>query len=96
MEGELALLWGHYPARPPGFAHLPVTQTCASLGRVIPLEEQLDIHSLGSLQVTISHVPAAEEVCYKYQSWVVMQPSLQLALFKPSNPSDSPPWIQEM
>ena len=50
----------------------------------------------GALQVTLPHDPAGGEVCYEYQSWVVMQASLQLALFEPSKPSDSPPSIQEL
>ena len=80
LEGGLTLIQGWYPTRPPGFSCLPVTQTHASLGRGIPLGAQLDLHSLGSLQVTISHGPA----------------SLQLVLFKPSEPSESSPRIQEL
>ena len=96
LEGELTLIWGQYPARPPGVAHLLVTQTHASLGKGIPMRAQLDLHSWESLQVTISHGTAAGEVYYEYQSQVVMQASLQLALFKPSKQSDSPPRIQEL
>ena len=82
LEGELTLIWGQYPARLPGFAHLLVTQNWAGLAMGIPLRAQLDLHSLGSLQVTISHGPAAMEVCYKYQFQVATQVSLQLALFQ--------------
>ena len=54
-EGRLGLVWGRYPAIPPGFACLQVNQTHAGLARHIPLGAQLDLHSLGSLEVTISH-----------------------------------------
>ena len=92
-EGELTIIWGQYEARPMGFSHSPVTKTCARLGRGIPLGEQPDLHSLGPPQVTISHGPAAGEVSYEYQSQVVMQASLKLALFEPSEPPNSPPRI---
>ena len=36
-------------------------------------------------KVAISHSPVAREVCYEYQSWVVTQSLLQLALFQPLN-----------
>ena len=95
-QGGLTLIRGQYPTQPLGFVHLLVTPTHASLGRGIPLGAWLDLCSLGSLQITISHRPAAGEVHYEYLSWVVMQTSLQLAMFKPSKPSDSPPRIQEL
>ena len=95
-QGKLTFIWGQYPARPPGSACLLATQTCASLGWGIPLGAQLDLCSLGSLQVSISHGPVARKVHYEHQSQVIMQVSLQLALFKPSEPSNSPPRIQEL
>ena len=85
LEGGLDLTWGRYPAIPLQFAHSKVNQTCAGLVRGISLGAQLDLCSLGSLQVTISHGPAAGEVCYEYQSWVITQMSLQLPLLNTSN-----------
>ena len=35
-EGGIDLVWGRYPARPPGLAHLQVNQTHAGLARVYP------------------------------------------------------------
>ena len=96
LDGGLTLIQGQYPGRQLGFAHSPVTQTYASLGMGIPLGAQLDLCYLGSLQVTTSHSLAAREVKYEYQSQMVMQASLQLALFESSEPSDSPPRIQEL
>ena len=96
LEGGLHLVWGRYPTRPSGFAHSQANQTHAGLVRGIPLGAQLDFHSLGSLQIAISHGPAARDVHYEYQSWVITQASLQLPPFKPSKPSDSPPRIQEL
>ena len=81
---------GRFPSVPPGFAHSHVNQTHTGLARGIPLGAWLDLHSLGSLQVTNSQYPAVEEVQYEYQSWVITQLSLQM----PSEPSDSPPRIQ--
>ena len=72
LKGELIVLWGPYPAGLLGFACSPVNQTCAHLGRGIPLGAQLHLHSLGSLQVTLSHGPAARELCYEYQPKVLM------------------------
>ena len=43
-----------------------------------------------------THGPMAGEVHYKYQSCVITQVSLQLPLFEPFKPSDSPPRIQEL
>ena len=77
LEGGLNLVWGRYSARPLGFAHSQVNQTHVGLARGIPLGAQLDLHSLGSLQVTISHGPAAGEVHYEYHSQVITQASLQ-------------------
>ena len=99
-EWGLDLIQGRYPAIPLGFAHVQGTQTCTGLVRGIvngiPLRAQLDLCSLGSLQVTVSHDPAVGEVHYEYQSQVMTWVSLQLPLFKPSKASDSPPRIQEL
>ena len=56
----------------------------------------LDLCSLGSLQVTISHYPVVRKVWCEYQSWVITQASLQMPQFDPLEPSDSPPRIQEL
>ena len=59
LEGGLDLVWSRYPTRPLGFAHSQANQTCAGLVRGISLGVQLDLPSLGSLQVSISHGPVA-------------------------------------
>ena len=66
LERGLDLVWGRYPTIPLGFGHLQVNQAHAGLARGIPLGAQLDFCSLWSLQVTISHDPAAGEVHYEY------------------------------
>ena len=95
-EEGVDFIQGRYPAIPPGIACSQANQTHAGLVRAICLGAQLDVCSLGSLQVTISHGLAVGEVHYEYQSWVITQASLLLPLFKPSEPSDSPPRIQEL
>ena len=67
LQEGLDLVQGRYPARPLEFAHFQSNQTHAGLARGIPLGAQLDLYSLGPLQVTISHSPMAREVHYKYQ-----------------------------
>ena len=57
LMGKPSLVWGIFPARPPGFAHSQANRTQAGLARGILLGSQLDLCSLGSLQVTISHGP---------------------------------------
>ena len=64
LEGDLDLVWSRYPAIPPGFAHSWVNQPHGGLVRGIPLGVQLDSHSLGSLQVIISHGLAVGKVWY--------------------------------
>ena len=96
LEGGLDLIWGRYPVRPLRFALSQANQTHADLARGIPLGVQLDLCSLGLLQATISHGPAAREVGYEYQSWLITKASLQLPLLKPSKPSNYPPRIQEL
>ena len=68
---------------------------CGLAGRYTP-GSPIDLSSLGSLQVTISHYPAMGEVQYQYQSWVIAQISLQLTLSKPSDQLDCPPQIEEL
>ena len=67
----------------------------------IPLGVQLDLATLASMQVTISHYPATGKVQYKYQSETVAlislaQTSLQLALPKPSHQPDSSPQTEQL
>ena len=95
-EGGLDLVQGRYPAIPLGFTHTQVNQTHADLAKGIPLGTQLSLCSLGSLWVTISHGPAVGKMCYEYQSQMITQALLQLPLFEPSKPSDSPPRIQKL
>ena len=71
LEGGLDLVQGRYPAIPLRFASSQVNGTQAGLASGIPLEVQLDLCSLGSLQVTISHGPAVGEVWYVYQFRVI-------------------------
>ena len=92
LEGGLDI-WSRYPAIPPRFVHSQANLPLAGLVRGIPLGARLDLHSLGSLQVTISHGLVVREVCYEYQSWVITQASLQLPQFETSKPFDSPPRI---
>ena len=96
LEGGLDHVWDRYPAIPHAFAQSWANQTHAGLVRGIPLGVQLDLCSLGSLQVTICHGPAVGEVHYQYQSQVITQAALHLPQFEPSKPSDSPPRIQEL
>ena len=51
----------------------------------IPQGAQLDLTSLESIWVTLSHFPAMGEVHCEYESWTMSltQASLQLAWFKP-------------
>ena len=79
-----------------GICPLHVNQTHGGLARHVPIGAWLDICSLGSLQLTISHDLVVGEVWYEYQSWVIIQVSLQLPQFEPLEPSDSPPRIQEL
>ena len=72
-EGGLDLIQGRSPTRPLEFACLQVNQAHAGLVSGIPLGVQLDLCSLGLLQVTISHGPAAGKVHYEYQSQVIIQ-----------------------
>ena len=95
-EGRLDLIQGRCPAIPLGSAFSQANQTPAGLARYIPLGVQLDLCSLGSLQITISHGPVVGEVWYEYQSQVITQVLLQLPQFEPSKPSDCPPRIQEL
>ena len=67
-EGGLDLVQGRYPAIPLEFAHLQANLTHAGLVRGIPPGVQLDLCSLESLQVTISHGLVVGEVHYEYQS----------------------------
>ena len=76
LLGGLHLTQGRFPAIPPGSAHMQANWTHAALARGIPPGAQLDLCSLGSLQVTITHGPAAGEVWYEYQSEMVTQASL--------------------
>ena len=76
--GGLDLVQGGFPSVPPGFACLHVNQTHTGLARGIPLGAWLDLCSLGSLQVTISHYSVVREVCCEYQSQVITQGSLQV------------------
>ena len=96
LEEGLDLIWGRYPAIPLGFACSQANQTHVGLLTGIPLGVQLDLCSLGSLQVTISHGLVLGKVCYEYQSWMITQVLLQLPLFEPSKPPDPPPRIQEL
>ena len=59
----------------------------------IPLVAQLDLNSLGSLQVIVSHNPMTGEVQYQYQSRVISWMSLQLA---PSKPLDQPDSLSQI
>ena len=96
LEGGLDLVLGRYPTIPLVSGCSWANQAHSGLVRGIPLGAQLDFCSLGSLQVTMSCDLTAREVCYEYQSQVITQASLQLPQFEPSEPSDSPPWIQEL
>ena len=95
-EGGLDLTWGRHPIRPPGFAHSQLNQTHRGLVKGVLPRAQLDLCSMGSLQLTISHNPAARDVHYEYQSQVITQASLRLPLFESSEPSNSPSRIQEL
>ena len=96
LVGRLDLVWGRFPSVLLGFAYSHANQTHTRLAWGIPLGEQLDLHSLGSLWVTISQTPAIWEVQCEYQSWVITQASLQMPQFEPTEPSDSPPRIKEL
>ena len=67
LAWELDLVWGRFPSVPPGFPHSCVNWTQTGLARGIPLGTQLDLHSLGSLQMTISHYPAVRHIWCEYQ-----------------------------
>ena len=86
--GELAFVWRRLPPKPPGFTGSRVDESGPS-----PLEEAdlpvsismgawPDLSSFGSMQVIVSHSPMMGEVQYQYQSMVISQMSLQLALPK--------------
>ena len=95
FRGKTEPQQGRFPSIPLELAHLHANQTHAGLAGDIPLGAWLDLCFLGSLQVTTLHDPVAGEVRYVYQSQVITQVSLQLPLFEPSKPYDSPPRIQE-
>ena len=57
----LDLTWRRFPSVPLGFACLRVNWTHTGLAKDIPLGAWLDLHSLGSLLVTIPHYPMVGE-----------------------------------
>ena len=92
-SGELVISWRWLQPAPPGFTRSwvdksdtsPLEDTDSLVS--IPLGAWLDISSLGSMHVIISHNPMMGEVQYQYQSRVISWMSLQMA---PSKSSDQP------
>ena len=84
-SGELVIVRRWLPPAPPGLYQVmggwvwptPLEDVDSLIS--IPMGAQLDLSSLGSLQVVISHNPVIGEVQYQYQSRVISQTSLQLA-----------------
>ena len=73
---------------------------CRLIGQYAP-GAHLDLSSLGSMQVIVSHNPITGGVQLQYQSMVISQMSLQLAPSKYSDKSDSPwqlkePWANRL
>ena len=95
-SGELALVQRRLPLASwiywfMGALVWPTPLEDVDLSVNIPLGSSLDLSSLGSLQVIVSHNHMTEEVWYQYQSRVVSQMSLQLAPSEPLDQPDSPP-----
>ena len=88
---KLALVQRRRPLASPGFTlswadeSRPPPLEDAEWPVSIPLGAQLELTSMWSMQVTISHYPVMGEVQYQYQSQVIAQMSLQVT---PSKPSD--------
>ena len=75
LEGCWDLIQGRYQAVPLAFGLSEVNPTHAGLVRGVPLG---GFHALGSLQVTICLGLVVREMCYEYQSQVIILASLQL------------------
>ena len=75
---------GKIPINNTGICPLTYKTNPCRFGRGHTLGAQLDLHSLGSLQATISYDPVAREVWYEYQCQVITRALLQLPQFKPS------------
>ena len=90
-------MWSRLPPAPPGFIGSWADRSSPPPGEEvdspvnIPLGAQLDLSSLGSLQVIVSYNSMMGQVWYQHQSRVISWTSLQLAPSEPSNKPDSPP-----
>ena len=97
---ELALMQERRPSAPPGFTlswadesdPYPLEDT--ALPVLIPMGAQLDLSSLETLQVLVSHNTIMRKVQYQYQSMGASMTSLQLDLPESSDHPNSSQWLE--